>query len=141
MRFKRWPRPESYCDTSRILVVEDEYLIRADIAAYLRDCGFVVIEAGTAADAVGMLESDLVVELVFSDIQMPGVMDGVRLAAWVRERLPGVRVILTSGFVHASEVASGLCDEGPIPKPYDHRRLADRIRHHLAAAGIAPDAG
>lgn len=124
-----------------ILVVEDDYLIRVDIAAYLRDCGFVVIEAGTAAEAVAVLESDLVVDLVFSDIQMPGVMDGVGLAAWVREHLPGVRVILTSGVVHASEVASGLCDEGPIPKPYDHRRLADRIRHHLATAGIGPATG
>jgi len=65
---------------------------------------------------------------------MPGVMDGFGLAAWVREYRPGVRIILTSGVVQQTEAAMSLCDEGPIGKPYDHQRLAERIRHHLEAA-------
>ncbi|MBI1619647.1 MAG: response regulator [Mesorhizobium sp.] len=117
-----------------ILVVEDDVLIRIDIAGYLRGCGWHVIEAGNAAEAVAALESDQIIDLVFSDIQMPGAMDGFGLAAWVREHRPGLRIILTSGVVQRTEAATSLCDEGPIGKPYDHDRLAERIRHHLEAA-------
>ncbi len=117
-----------------ILVVEDDFLIRIDIAGYLRGCGWHVIEAGNAAEAVAALESDQIIDLVFSDIQMPGAMDGFGLAAWVREHRPGLRIILTSGVVQRTEAAASLCDEGPIGKPYDHQRLAERIRHHLGSA-------
>lgn len=117
-----------------ILVVEDDYLIRIDIADYLRGCGWHVIEAGKAAEAIAALESDQVIDLVFSDIQMPGAMDGFGLAVWVREHRPGLRIILTSGVVQRTEAAASLCDEGPIGKPYDHQRLAERIRHHLGSA-------
>ena len=122
-----------------ILVVEDDFLIRIDIADYLRGCGWHVVEADTAVEAVAVLESDVSVDLVFSDIKMPGAMDGFGLAAWVREHRPGLRIILTSGVVQRTEAAASLCDEGPIGKPYDHDRLAERIRHHLeaAAAGSA----
>lgn len=122
-----------------ILVVEDDVLIRMDVSDYLRDCGWHVVEAGNATEAVTVLESDTAVDLVFSDIQMPGAIDGFGLAAWVREHRPGLRIILTSGAVQRSEATASLCDEGPLGKPYDHDRLAERIRHHLeaAAAGSA----
>jgi CheY-like chemotaxis protein len=64
-----------------ILVVEDDIFVRLDIAEYLRDCGYRVIEAGTAAEAIDVLESNVPIDLVFSDIQMPGEMDGFGLAA------------------------------------------------------------
>ncbi|MGF7006953.1 response regulator [Aminobacter sp. BE322] len=121
-----------------ILVVEDDFPIRIDIAGYLRGCGWHVIEAGNAAEAVAALESDQIIDLFFSDIQMPGAMDGFGLAAWVREYRPGVRIILTSGVVQQIEAAMSLCDEGPIGKPYDHQRLAERIRHHLGSAATGP---
>ena len=109
-----------------ILVVEDDVFIRIDIADYLRGCGWHVVEAGTAAEAVN-------VDFVFSDVQMPGAMDGFDLAAWVRQHRPDLRIILTSGVVQRTEAATSLCDEGPIGKPYDHDHLAQRIRHHLAS--------
>lgn len=116
-----------------ILVVEDDVFIRIDIADYLRGCGWHVVEAGTAAEAVNVLESDIAVDFVFSDVQMPGAMDGFDLAAWVRQHRPDLRIILTSGVVQRTEAATSLCDEGPIGKPYDHDHLAQRIRHHLAS--------
>jgi CheY-like chemotaxis protein len=122
-----------------ILVVEDDFLIRIDIADFLRGCGWHVAEAGTAAEAVALLESGAPVDLVFSDIQMPGPMDGFGLAAWVRAHRPGLRIILTSGVIQKTEAAASLCDEGPIGKPYDHERLAERIRHHLGAAASGPE--
>ncbi|MEE9926157.1 MAG: response regulator [Brucella anthropi] len=118
-----------------LLVVEDDIFIRLDIADYLRGCGWVVAEAGSAAEAaVALFESGAPVDLVFSDIQMPGTMDGFGLAAWVRQHRPGVRIILTSGAVQRTEAAVSLCDGGPIGKPYDQQRLAERIRHHLSSA-------
>jgi CheY-like chemotaxis protein len=116
--------------------VEDEPFIRMDVAAYLRDCGWHVIEAGTASEAIAALESGGRIDLVFSDIQMPGEMDGFGLAGWVRQHRPGLRIILTSGIATASETTKALCDEGPIPKPYDHSHLAERIRHHLGSAAV-----
>ncbi|MEA2816833.1 MAG: hypothetical protein QOI93_4534, partial [Rhodospirillaceae bacterium] len=59
-----------------ILVVEDEILVRTVIAAYLRDCGFDVVEAGNADEAVRVLEAGIRIDIVFSDVNMPGSLDG-----------------------------------------------------------------
>jgi CheY-like chemotaxis protein len=114
-----------------ILVVEDDIFVRLDIAEYLRDCGYRVIEAGTAAEAIDVLESNVPIDLVFSDIQMPGEMDGFGLAHWIRQHQPGVKTILTSGYIKAAEKAGELCDDGPIAKPYDHQLVVERIRQNL----------
>lgn len=116
-----------------ILVVDDEILIRLNIADYLRECGYRVLEASTAAEAVDVLATNAV-DLVFSDVQMPGDMDGFGLARWVRQHRPGVRMILTSGHVRAAEEAADLCEAGPIErKPYDHALLLERIRRVIGA--------
>ncbi|WP_292177368.1 response regulator [Mesorhizobium sp.] len=99
-----------------ILVVEDDIFIRLDIAEYLRECCCRVVEAGTAAEAIDVLESNLPVDLVFSDIQMPGDLDGFGLARWIRQRQPGVKVILTSGCVKAAEKASEFVRRGSNPQ-------------------------
>lgn len=119
-----------------ILVVEDDIFIRLDIADYLRECGYRVIEAGSAPEAIEVLQSSLPIDLVFSDIQMPGDVDGFGLARWVRQHQPGLKVILTSGYVKAAEKAGELCDDGPIPKPYDHQLVVERIRQNLGAAKV-----
>ena len=80
-----------------ILVVEDDVLVRNVVAAYLRECGFDVIEANGADEAVHVLQADVRVDIVFSDVNMPGSMDGFGLAQWVRRERPWLRVILTSG--------------------------------------------
>lgn len=117
---------------STILVVEDEILIRLTVADYLRECGFHVLEASNADEAVSVLEAEVEVDIVFSDIQMPGSMDGFALARWIRRHHPRVRVLLTSGLGRTSAVARDLCEENPLmPKPYDHGSLLERLKDML----------
>ena len=78
-----------------ILVVEDDVLVRMPIAQYLRDCGYKVIEAVSADEAMAvLLHRETVVDVVFSDIEMAGSVDGFGLARWVREHRPGLDVVL-----------------------------------------------
>jgi len=116
-----------------VLVVEDEILIRHVIADYLRSCGYKVIEAATAEEATVLLgHTEIEIDIVFSDVEMPGSMDGFSLAKWLRANRPGVDVILTGNVTRATEAAADLCEEGPMPKPYEPQTAADRIRHLLA---------
>ncbi|MFO1037743.1 MAG: response regulator [Geminicoccaceae bacterium] len=118
-----------------ILVVEDEVLVRMVIADYLRGCGFHVIEAATADEAMTVLRSDEHVDLVFTDVQMPGSMDGFGLARWIRAERSGIRVIITSGIERAADKASDLCKESPLlGKPYHPQKVAEQIRALLANA-------
>jgi two-component system, response regulator PdtaR len=100
-----------------ILIVEDEFLIRAATAEIMRDAGFEVLEAADADRAMAMLETRSDVRVVFTDIHMPGSMDGAKLAQAVRHRWPPVRIIATSGRVSLQDL--GL-PAGTVlfPKPY-----------------------
>jgi len=112
-----------------IALVEDEVLIRLELADYLRDCGYRVIEANNADEALMALRSGTDVDVVLSDVQMPGSMDGFGLARWIREHRPGMRVILASGVVKSAEAASDLCQDGPMmQKPYQRELIVQRIR-------------
>ncbi|WP_325352830.1 response regulator [Acidisoma sp.] len=116
-----------------VLVVEDEILVRMVIADYLRDCGYRVIEAGDAEEALKVLQSSEDVHVVFSDVQMPGEMDGFGLARWIRQNQPQVKVLLTSGNAKAAATAHDLCEEGPLEaKPYQPQTVLDRIKRLLA---------
>lgn len=116
-----------------VLVVEDEILVRMVIADYLRDCGYRVIEAGNAREALTVLQSSEQIDIVFSDVQMPGDMDGFGLARWIRQNQPRVRVLLTSGNAKAAATAHDLCEEGPVEsKPYQPQTVLDRIKRLLA---------
>jgi CheY-like chemotaxis protein len=122
-----------HLQATTVLVVEDEWIVRMSIADYLRECGYRVLEAGNAAEAVTALEADAGIAIVFSDVQMPGNMDGWGLARWVRQQRPGVKIILTSGVIRATEAAGDLCEDGPLmEKPYSHTELERRIRMLLA---------
>jgi DNA-binding NtrC family response regulator len=117
-----------------ILVVEDDVLVRMPIAQYLRDCGYRVIEAVNAEEAMTvLLHQDTVVHLVFSDIEMSGAIDGFGLAKWIREHRPGLGVLLAGTVPRAVEKAKELCEEGPLPKPYDTYTVHAHIRRLLAA--------
>jgi CheY-like chemotaxis protein len=116
-----------------VLVVEDEILVRTVIAAYLRDCGFDVIEAGNADEAIRVMGAGIRIDIVFSDVNMPGSMDGFGLAQWLRQERPGLKIILTSGAARAAKDASDPCEHSPIlAKPYDHAGLARPLRALLA---------
>lgn len=117
-----------------VLVVEDEVLMRHAISEYLRDCGYKVIEAASADEAMLVLtKSQLEVDVLFSDIELPGAMDGFALAQWTRANRPGMEVILTGSVPRAVDSAADLCEEGPVPKPYQSQVVHDRIRRLLAA--------
>ena len=121
-----------------ILVVEDEVLVRMPISQYLRDCGYRVIEAANAQEAVTVLShEETVVDVVFTDIEMPGALDGFGLAKWVREHRPGVEVILAGTLPRTVRQAEELCEEGLLPKPYDAQAVHDQIRRLLAARKAA----
>lgn len=80
-----------------ILVVEDEALLRIDIVDELRDRGFEVLEASNASDAILTLLDNPGIQVLFTDVDMPGTMDGLMLAAAVRDRWPPIQIIVASG--------------------------------------------
>ena len=117
-----------------ILVVEDDILVRMPIAQYLRDCGYKVIEAVNADEAMTvLLHQETAVDVVFSAIDMTGSTDGFGLSKWVREHRPGLAVILAGTVPRAVNAAKELCDDGPMPKPYEPQAVHDQIRRLLAA--------
>jgi len=113
-----------------ILVVEDKVLERAAISEYLRHCGYHVIEATSADEALVLLnEAHISIDIVFSVVEMPGSMDGFALAQWVRANKLGMDVMLTSDIVKAAEKAGELCEEGPhLKQPYAPEALVDWIK-------------
>ena len=120
-----------------VLVVEDEVLIRLVIAEYLRECGYRVHEAANADEALAVLEApNVAVDIVFSDVIMPGSMDGFALARWIRANRPQIDVVLTSGIDRSAEIAGVLCEAGPLlEKPYEPQSVVDRIKQLLARVG------
>jgi CheY-like chemotaxis protein len=80
-----------------VLVVEDETFKRELVTDELREAGFSVVAVRTADDAIAILETRQDIHLVFTDIDMPGSMDGLKLAAAVRDRWPPVHIIITTG--------------------------------------------
>jgi CheY-like chemotaxis protein len=119
-----------------ILVVEDEVLIRLVIAEYLRECGYRVHEAVSAEEAILILQApEVSIDIVFSDVEMQGAMDGFGLARWVRAHMPDTQVILTSGADRSADIAGTLCEAGPLmKKPYHTQEVVDRIKQLKATA-------
>ncbi|WP_280137160.1 response regulator [Devosia sp. Leaf64] len=115
-----------------VLVVEDEPLLRMDIADQLQDLGFKVLEAANAKEAVLMLAANADIRVMFTDVDMPGGMDGLMLAATVRDRWPPIKIIVTSGLRHVrmSDMPDGSRFFG---KPYKASDIADAV-HTLVAA-------
>jgi two-component system, response regulator PdtaR len=113
-----------------ILVVEDETIIRMGTVQMLENAGFAVVEAGNAHDAVSILEDRNDICAIFTDINMPGTMDGMRLARMVRDRWPPIHLIVTSGLISPND------DDLPpggkfIRKPYDPEHVIAAIRELL----------
>jgi CheY-like chemotaxis protein len=114
-----------------ILVVEDEALIRMGAVEMLEEARFVVIEAGNAHDAIEILEKRADVRAVFTDVNMPGTWDGMRLARMIRDRWPPIHLIVTSGLV--SPGTDDLPSGGRfIRKPYDPAHVIATLRELLS---------
>ena len=108
-----------------VLVVEDEILIRELVAEELEEAGFTVITAKDADYAISILEARQDIHLVFTDIDMPGSMDGLKLAAAVRDRWPPVHIIITTGKVRPLEIPANALF---IPKPYVGQAVVAAMR-------------
>jgi DNA-binding NtrC family response regulator len=126
----RWARDGSMSGKTAVLIVEDEVLIRMDIAYQLSDEGYEVFEAGNADQAIAILESEPSIRLLFTDIDMPGSMNGLKLAAAVRDRWPPVKIVVTSGhrIVKAIEIPHGGVF---MSKPYQHEVISACFRELL----------
>jgi CheY-like chemotaxis protein len=113
--------------TLAVLIVEDEPLVRLSAVQAVASAGFEVIEAASADEAIRILECRSDIRVVFTDIQMPGPMDGLKLARAVRDRWPPIKIIVTSG----RELATA-CDlpEGGrfFAKPYDPIQICEALQ-------------
>jgi CheY-like chemotaxis protein len=110
-----------------VLIVEDEFLLRMNAVDMIRDAGFEAIEAANADQAIEILEARQDITVVFTDIQMPGSMDGLKLARAVRGRWPPIKIIATSGHVGVRE--NDLPEGGRfLPKPYSPDEVTGMLR-------------
>jgi CheY-like chemotaxis protein len=110
-----------------ILIVEDEFLLRMDSAELIENAGFQVIQAGNADEAIEILKARPGIHVVFTDIQMPGSMDGLKLAQFVRNRWPPIKIVATSGLLRVAD------DDLPagsvfLPKPYRGTEIVATLR-------------
>ena len=122
-------QPRSLRAAPTILVVEDEILVRLWVTDELRANGFTVLEAANGDEALRILNSAVAVDLVFTDVRMPGVIDGVALAQWLRKERPGLKVMIASGYLLASGV------DAFVSKPYSMVSVVQKIRELLGLKG------
>ena len=114
-----------------VLVVEDDFLSRLHAVNLVEDAGYIAVEASNADEAITILEARKDIRIVFTDIDMPGSMDGLKLAHAIRERRPPIELILTSGYFDLSD------DEIPehgrfFPKPYRDQEIISALQHFVA---------
>jgi CheY-like chemotaxis protein len=110
-----------------VLIVEDEALLRMDAVDMIAAAGFEAVEAANADEAIDILEARPDIAVVFTDIQMPGSMDGLKLARAVRGRWPPIKIVATSGLVNVRE--TDLPEGGRfLPKPYNPMQVAGMLR-------------
>jgi CheY-like chemotaxis protein len=108
-----------------VLIVEDEPFVRLTGADLLAEAGFEVLEAGNGDEALRILEATPQVRVVFSDVEMPGSLDGLGLARNICQRWPGIGIVLTSGHRIRAEMIP--CDGRFLEKPYDGQALVRQI--------------
>jgi CheY-like chemotaxis protein len=110
-----------------VLIVEDDVLIRSHAIEIIEEAEFDVIEASNADEAIAILESRSDITVLFTDIQMPGSMDGLRLAAAVKGRWPPIKIVATSGLANVRP--ADLPEGGRfLPKPYNPNQLTSTLR-------------
>jgi CheY-like chemotaxis protein len=113
----------------RVLVVEDEALVRMAVADSLELAGFKVVEASTGDEAVSLLSRDTpAIDLVFTDVRMPGSIDGFALNVWVRQHCPAIPVFLASGDIGKAHSRGELAPGQPFSKPYSLDAVVSRMK-------------
>src|SRR5258705_13509500 len=115
-----------------VLIVEDEFLLRMDAVDMIAAAGFEAVEAANADEAIKILEARRDITVVFTDIQIPGSMDGLKLARAVRGRWPPIKIVATSGRVNIR--IDDLPEGGRfLPKPYLPEEIAGTLRELVGA--------
>jgi CheY-like chemotaxis protein len=113
--------------STNVLVVEDEMVLRMRAVDIVEDAGFTAVEAVDADQALSILESRSDISLLFSDIQMPGSMDGLKLAHAVHDRWPSIKIILVSGHVKLSD-ADTPADSRFFGKPLEAKQMIAELQ-------------
>jgi len=116
-----------------VLVVEDEMLLRMRTVDMVEDAGFTSVEAVDADEAVAILESRSDIALLFTDIQMPGSMDGLKLAHAVHERWPPIKIILVSGQLRLANIDIP-ADSRFFGKPLEAREMIVEMKNMIGHA-------
>ncbi|MEY9593615.1 DNA-binding NtrC family response regulator [Bradyrhizobium yuanmingense] len=126
------PQEQLESNRVRVLLVEDEWFIRFDVAEQLRGAGFEVVEASTADDAMDYISSGERIDALVTDIRMPGTLSGLELAGRVHEMQPMLLILVTSGSIELERAASRVGRF--IRKPYDPKQIAMLIAEMLGPA-------
>jgi len=114
-----------------VLVVEDEVFSRLHAVDLVEDAGYTAIEASNADEAIAILEARKDIRIVLTDIDMPGSMDGLKLAHAIRKRWPPIELILTSGHFHLTH--DDMPERGRFfPKPYRDQDIVSALQHFAA---------
>ncbi|WP_020653391.1 PAS domain-containing protein [Massilia niastensis] len=142
-------QPLAIGGSETVLVAEDDEAVRATVVEMLGQLGYRVLKAADAAQALVVIESGVPIDVLFTDVVMPGTLRSVDLARMARERLPNLAVLFTSGYTENAIVHGGRLDPGVelLGKPYTRESLARRIRQVIASQkkpagerGAAPEA-
>jgi CheY-like chemotaxis protein len=126
--------------TKVILLVEDNEPVREFVKAQLLNLGYRVLEAANGKDALAVLREHKDIDLLFTDVVMPGGLNGRELALEARKLYPSLKVLFSSGYAESAILHMGLMDKDAqlLNKPYSRLQLARRIREMLTASQSAP---
>ena len=122
-------------EVAKVLVVEDEMVLRMRAVDIVEDAGFSAVEAVNADEALAILESRSDIALLFTDIQMPGSMDGLKLAHAVHDRWPDIKIILVSGQVKPSD-AERPADSRFFGKPLGVEQMVAELQAMVGAGAL-----
>jgi CheY-like chemotaxis protein len=130
------PRPGggiAVTGTETVLLVDDDEIVRVTVASMMEDLGYTIIEASSGAEALAILERGEKIDLLFTDVVMPGSLNGRQLADRARSRDPNLKVLFTSGYTENAIVHHGRLDAGTelLSKPYNRDQLAAKLRRVL----------
>jgi len=119
--------------TETVLIVEDDPEVRAVVVRHVGSMGYRLLEAADAAEALAIMERAEPIDLLFTDVVLPGGMSGRELAEEAQRRRPGLKVLFTSGYTSSAIVHHGRLDEGVdlLSKPYKRAELAVKLREVL----------
>src|SRR5262249_19585238 len=133
------PAPAAAGGKETILAVEDDAMVRNYVVTQLQSLGYTTLAAADARAALAIAEQDVKIDLLFTDVIMPGAMNGRELAQELTRRRPGLMVLFTSGYTENAIVHHGRLDPGValLNKPYRKTDLARKIREVLDAKVVA----